>query len=294
MAQLKNELAEKELIKKFRHEHTWLGRVKSKNNWVSNDVIKIPKQGAAPLVLINNNVYPIVSNDREDDFVAVSLNKYDTTNTTVSDDELETLPFEKVNDVQVQHREELEDKTSEHALHSIAPAAHSNATPVMETTGATVNGRKRLTTTDLINYKDKLDKLGVPKKNRMLILCSDHVNDLLLEDKAFVTQYHNQKDGLIAPNYMGFETYEDFTPVSYKDVGGTLTKEAFGAVATGKAASVVAYVGNLAKATGSVKRYIRTAESDPDNRRNTIGFRLFMICVAIKDEGMGAIVSAAA
>ncbi|MBX7204156.1 MAG: hypothetical protein K1X81_01915 [Bacteroidia bacterium] len=292
MAQLVNELAEKELIKKFRHEHTWLGQVKSKPNWVSKDVIKVPKQGAAPEVLINNNIYPIVSNKREDDYATLALNKYDTTNTDVSDDELETLPYEKINDVQVQHREELEDKTAEHALFSIAPAAHSSTTPVISTTGADDGtGRKRLTTTDLINYKKRLDNLGVPKKGRMLILCSDHVNDLLLEDRAFYTQYQNIKDGLISANYLGFEIWEDFTPVSYKVVSGTLTKEAFGAVPTGKPASVVAYVGNLAKAAGSVKRYMSVADTDPDNRKNRVGFRLYFICVAIKNEGMGALVS---
>jgi hypothetical protein len=292
MAQLKNELAEKELIKKFRHEGTWLGTVKSKPTWVSNDVIKIPKQGAAPEVLINNNIYPIVGNNREDGFVTVSLNQYDTTNTTVSDAELETLPYEKLNDVQVQHREELEDITAEHALHSIAPAAHSATTPVIATTGANDGtGRLRMTSTDVVNYKKKLDVLKVPKKGRMLILCPDHANDLLLEDLTFKQSYQNIKDGLISPSYMGFETYEDNTPVSYKDVTGTLTKEAFAAVATGKPASVVAYRGNLAKATGTVKRFASLAENNPETRRSTIGFRLFAICVAIKNEGMGAIVS---
>lgn len=291
MAQLKNELAEKELIKKFRHEHTWLATVKSKPQWVSNDVIKIPRQGADPEVLINNNIYPIVSNDREDDFIVVGLNKYDTTNTTVSDDELETLPYEKLSDVQEQHRLKLEADTAEHALHSIAPAAHTAKTPVLATTGDAVDGRLRLKVADLINYKKVLDDLGVPKIGRMLILCSDHVNDLLLEDLSFKTQYQNQTDGLIAKNFMGFQIFEDFTPVHYKNVAGTLTKEAFGATPTGNAASIVAFNGNLAKATGSVKRYSRNADGDPENRRNTIGFRLYAICVAIKDEGMGAIVS---
>ncbi len=294
MAQLKNEIAEKEMIKNFRHQKSWLGRVKSKPQWVGNDVIKIPKQGAAPSVLINNNIYPIVSNEREDDFIVLALNKYDTTNTEISDDEAETLPYEKTSDVQMQHRETLEDETVEHALHSISPVANSATTPVLETTGATVNGRKRLTTQDLINYKQKLDDLKVPKKGRLLILCSDHVNDLLAEDKAFVTQYHNQKDGVISSNYMGFEVYEDLSAVTYKDVAGTMTREAYGAVATGKTASIVAFVGNLAKAVGTVKRYMRISDNDPENRKTTIGFRLYFICVATKSEGMGAIVSAAA
>ncbi|MFA9212485.1 MAG: hypothetical protein ACEQSR_01375 [Candidatus Methylacidiphilales bacterium] len=295
MSQLKNELAEKELIKKFRHEHAWLSRIRAKQNWVSNDVIKIPRQGAAPEVLINNNIYPIVSNDREDDFIVLGLHKYETTNTTVSDDELEALPYEKVNDVQLQHREELEDKSSEHALFVVAPNAHSSATPVLVTTGANDGtGRLRLQTADLITLKKALDKLGVPKTGRLLILCADHVADLLLEDLSFKNSYQNQVDGMISKQFMGFEIWEDMKEVTYKLVGGVMTKEAFGSVATGKAASIIVHTGTTVKATGSAKRYMRAAADDPENRRNSIGFRLYAIAIAIKDEGTAAIVSGTA
>src|SRR5690606_34061577 len=92
-APILNEQAEKEMLKKLRHDNTWLSELRSKNNWVNNDVIKIPKQGAAPTVLINNQVYPIASNKREDSHVILSLNKYDTENTTVTEDELYALPY---------------------------------------------------------------------------------------------------------------------------------------------------------------------------------------------------------
>ena len=294
MAQIQNELAERELIKEFRHSNTWIGSVTSKNNWVGNDVIKIPRRGIAPNVLINNNIYPIVRNDREDDFIVLSLNKYDTENTTISDDELYALPYEKINDVQVQHREQLEDKTQAHFLYSIAPAANAAKTPVLATTGADDGtGRKRLTTTDLITFRTKLlsKPLLVPKKGIMLILCAQHIEDLLLADLTFQNSYQNIKDGLISKNYCGFETYEDTNEVTYKDVGGTLTKEAFDGVPTGKTASIVAHRSNLVKAVGSVKRYSTLAENDPDNRETKLGFRLWAGCFATKDEGMGAIVS---
>ena len=113
---LKNILAEKELINNFRHDNTWLETLTPKPQWVGNDAIKIPKRGTAPKVLINNQIYPIQSNKREDGHIIVALNKYDTENTTVTDDELNALPYDKLGDVQQQHREELEDKTAEHAL----------------------------------------------------------------------------------------------------------------------------------------------------------------------------------
>jgi len=291
-ATLKNELAEKELIKQFRHENGWLSEVRSKNNWVGNDAIKIPKRGAAPTVLINNSVYPIAKNDRTDSHVVVSLNKYDTENTTVTDDELYALPYEKVSDVQMQHREELEDTTAEHGLHAIAPAGNTATTPVLVTTGADDGtGRKRLTSSDLINLKKSQDKLNVPKQGRVIVLCPDHVADLLDEDRKFYAQYQNAKQGEISMNYYGFKVYESTYNPTYT---AALAKEAFGAAPTGYEASVVFHKRTTVKATGTVKRYMRDASEDPEMRENTIGFRLWFICVSMKDEGSAAIVSAAA
>lgn len=282
-----NQTAEKEMLKKFRHDNTWIGALKSKQSWVNQDVIKIPKRGAAPTVLINNTIYPIVSAGRDDTHVVLSLNKYETTNTTVTAAELYALPYEKVSDVQEQHREELEDKTSQHALHSIAPNSNSALTPVIECTGAPdVNGRKTLTAKDISNMKRKLDKLLVPKEGRMLVLCTDHVADLLDEDKTFTTQYHNAVDGVLSKNFYGFTIYES----TYNPTYTAGVKVAYGAVDGAQSSSIVMHTKTCFKATGTVVRYARAAENDPENRRHTIGFELYFIGIAIRDEGVAAII----
>lgn len=286
---VKNEMAEKEMIKKFRHDNTWLAAVPAKPQWVNNDVIKIPVQGAAPNVLINNNIYPIVSNKRDDGHVVLALNKYDTENTTVTDDELYALPYEKVSDVQVQHRETLEDKTAEHALYGIAPDANSAETPILETTGADDgNGRKKLTTKDIIRYKKELDKMNVPRQGRVLVLCPDHVADLLEEDTTFNTRYQNMTDGIIMKNFYSFETYEATYGPKYDN---SLEKIAFESTNPGRDASVVFHKRSVAKAPGSVTRYARDAKENPEYRESTIGFRLYFIGVSFRSEGIGAIVS---
>lgn len=285
---LLNQTAEKEMLKKFRHDNMWLGALKSKQGWVDNDVIKIPKRGAAPTVLINNTVYPIVSNGRDDSHVVLSLNKYETTNTTVTAAELYALPYEKVSDVQEQHREELEDKTAQHALHSIAPVSNSANTPVIECTGTPdASGRKTMTSKDVNKAKKMLDKLLVAKEGRILVLCPDHVADLLDEDRTFQTQYHNATDGMLAKSYYGFMIYESTYNPTYN--GGT--KVAFGAVDGSQVASVIMHNKTCFKATGSVTRYARPKELDPENRRHTIGFELYFIGIPIRDEGVGAIIS---
>ena len=285
---LKNELAVTELITQFRHENEWLGAVKSKPEWLNNDVIKIPVRGLAPKVLINNTVYPIASHQREDGKVIISLNKYETENTEVTTDELYALPYEKVSDVQVQHRETLEDRTAEHALVSIAPQKNTDKTPVITTTGEDDGtGRKRLTAKDIIRLKKLEDKLKVPKKGRVLVLCSEHVADLLIEDLTFKTRYQDANSGKIADNYYGFEIYESTYGPTYHNG----EKEAFGAVPQGKEASIVFHKNYTVKAVGSAVRYAREKSENPEGRKHTIGFEMHFVCVAIKDEGTAAIIS---
>jgi hypothetical protein len=281
-----NTTAEKEMLKKFRHSNTWLDALKSKQSWVDNDVIKIPKRGTDPTVLINNTIYPIVSNGRADTHVVLSLNKYETTNTTVTAAELYALPYEKVSDVQEQHREELEDKTAQHALHSIAPNSNLAITPVLTCTGPVSGSRPTLSYKDVARMKLALDKLRVPKAGRIIVLCADHVADLLAEDRTFTTQYHNAIDGVLAKSYYGFTIYESTYNPTYS--GGT--KVAFGAVDGPQVSSVVLHDKTCFKATGTITRYARPKDLDPENRRHTIGFELYFIGIAIRDEGVGALI----
>lgn len=279
------------MIRKFRHANSWLGEVPAKQKWVNNDVIKIPVQGDAPDVLINNQVYPIVGARREDDFITLSLNKYDTTNTEVTDDELYALPYEKISDVQVQHREELEEKTAQHALFTFAPQEDSEDTPIIETTGTLSEGRRRLTSVDLINFNKQMKKkVGGLMTGLVLVLSPDHVADLLIEDLSFQKQYNNRATGMIAANYHGFRIYEGNYAPTYDTTTGE--KLAFGSVTPGLEASVCFYKRSVAKAMGTVKRYARMAADDPEMRQSTIGFRVWWIGVPFRTEGMGAIVDA--
>lgn len=294
-ADLLNELNEKFILKKFRHVGTWIQEVTSKNNWVNNDVIKIPKRkdDNAPTVLINNAVYPIATSNRNDEYVTVSLNKYDTENREVTRDELYAIAYDKEGDVNMELKEELEEKTVDHALHSISPASNSASTPVLETTGEDDGtGRKRMTRKDLIRMKDKLDKIKAPVKGRILVLSSTHANDLLLEDSSFEKGYHNRVDGAISVNYYGFKIYEEVYTPTYDAVAKT--KLAFGSVTPGKTSSIVFHKKSTAKATGTIERFARDAKMDPENRKSVVGYQLYFGCFAIQDQGQGAIIDGAA
>lgn len=288
---LKNTIAENEMIKSLRHEHTWASEIRSRQNWVNQDTIKIPKQGAAPKVLINNTQYPIIKNQRDDSHVIISLNKFDTENTVVTEDELYALPYDKLSDVQQQHRETLEDETMEYGLWGLAPTENDEANNlfVLETTGADDGtGRKRLLSKDLRALQTKMNKKGIDKKGRILILCDDHHNDLLDEDKNYTTQFMNHTEGAVASRYYGFTVYVDSTTPEYNDQN---QKIAYGSASVGRKSSVVFHKATTAKAVGTVKRFARDAANDPENRENTVGFQLYHIIVAYGIEGSAAVIS---
>jgi len=286
-----NRMAEKELIKNFRHENTFMSVIPSKNKWVNNDIIDLTEIGADPAVLIDNNTYPINTASRVDGGIVIKLKKFETENTKVTDDELNALPYDKMGSVQQQHRLTLEEETAQYSLHSLCAFEDTANTPVMETTGSDDGtGRKRLTAIDVINYKKKLDKLKIPKNGRILVLSSEHTADLLIEDLTFKTRYQNTTSGVIAKNYYGFTVYEHtYNPV-FAD--GTLQKKAYNAVGASddRNASTVFLAQKSAKATGTAKRYLRDAATDPEKRESVVGFRIYHIAIPMQLLGTGAII----
>ena len=288
---LLNQRAEKEMLKQLRHEHTWVAEIPSKPKWVNNDVIKIPKRGEAPKVLINNKQYPILKNKRKDSHVIMSLNKFDTENTAVTLDELYALPYEKVSDVQLQHRETLEDETLEYGLYGLPPNQKDEAANlfIIESTGAVKsNGLKKLLKRDLRALQEKMNKAAIPKKGRILILCDEHETDLYDEDSQFENKMMNHKEGSPAPMLYGFKIYTDAATPEYDD---NLKKLPYQSAEVGRKSSVVFHKNSTAKASGTVVRIALPASMNPTEREHVIGFQLYHIIVAYGVEGSAAIVS---
>jgi hypothetical protein len=287
---LLNQLNEKFILTKFRSLGTWLQEVTSKDNWVGNNSIKIPKRkgDSAPQVLINNTVYPMVSSGRDDEQVVVSLNKYSTENRHVTQDELYAIAYDKEGDINMELKEELEIKVTEHALYSISPVSNSASTPVIETTGGLDGTRKRLCKADVIRIKAALDKASVPKAGRIWVMNSTHANDLLIEDSVFEKGYQNRVDGAIAMNYYGFKIYEEvYTPTYHAT---TKAKLAFDSVTSGRTSSIIFHKSSCVKAKGTVDRFARDRKADPENRKSVVGYDLYFGCFAIQDQGLAAVI----
>ena len=291
-AGLYQELWTGETIKAFRNSAEslgWLQKIRVYDAQVAqNNTINFVDLGGDPTVLVNNNSYPLGIESLSDANKPIGLDKYQTKATRVSEDEARGLSYDKKSTVIERHREIIDQTKFARALHALAPSENSAKTPVLVTTGATDGTRKRLKVADVIALKAKFDALRVPVEGRILVLCPDHVNDLLLEDTSFAQRYNNTESGKIA-NMYGFEIYEyvdapAFTVSSKK-------KLAYGAelAATDRSASVAFYAPRMMKATGETKAYID--EPDTQNQEWRYNVRHYFVCLPLKNEAVAAIVS---
>lgn len=284
-----------ETIKAFRNAAEslgWINKIRSFDSAVANNnTINFVDLGGDPNVLVNNTTYPIGIASLTDANKAISLDKYQTEATRVTDDEVRGLSYDKKSTVIERHREAVDQEKYARALHALAPASNTDATPVLETTGATYNGRKRLTVQDVVNLKEKFDKLKVPREGRVLVLSPEHVNDLLIQDTTFAQRYQNTAEGKILRMY-GFEIYE-FVDVPRFNAN-TKAKVTYGATAanTDTTGSVAFYAPRMMRATGETKAYID--EPDTQNQEWRYNIRHYFICLPLKNEAIGAIITAKA
>lgn len=293
-AGLLTEVWTRQMINAFRTDPEsvgWYDRIQSYDQYVNNDVIHFALIGGDPDVLLNNTTYPIAIQALEDGDKAVSLDKYQTKATPITDDELYALSYDKKSSVIARHKDALKEKIYERAIHALAPAGNTTATPVITTTGDTVDGRKAMTRSDLIKLKKLFDKNNVPKAERILVLCSDHIADLLETDQKFAGQYYNYTSGKIA-NLYSFEIYE-YNECPYYNAS-TLSKLAFGAATadTDQQASVAFSLKRAMKANGSVQAYASEAKNNPQTQQSLLNYRTYSICLPLKLDAQAAIVSA--
>lgn len=293
---LKREVWEKRVITKLTaaEQGDFLNGIEDVSRYVTGDddvqVIHRAKLGVLPDVLINNSTYPIPEQAITDADVPITLDKYQTKATPITDDELEALSYDKIDVVNRLHVESITEKKFDKALHSLAPAADSVTTPVILTTGAADGTRKKLTKADILALRKALDKMKVKRAGRRLVLCPDHVNDILEWDEQFDRQYANRETGEITKKW-GFEIYEYPTAPLYDTT--TKAKKSFGAVAgvNDREGSVCFFVPLAVKAAGKTKLYASKSENDPLLQRSLMNYRHYFICMPTTGEGTAAIVS---
>lgn len=285
-----------EAIRQFTHTGEFLSEIPDYSRFVENDVIHLVKLGVKPDVLVDNTTYPIPVQAIEDEDVPVSLSKFQTKSTDISDDDLESASYQIISERVKDHAEALEESTGDKSAHALAPAAHGAKTPIITTTGDENElGHKAFTVKDIIKLKKAWDDkaVKVPKKGRILVLCSQHIADLLNTSEAFEKQYKNIADGTTVPYLYGFKIYEHSNCPQYYLDGADWKKRTWKAeeVAGDREASFAFYAPRMLKARGSVKFYNRIASTDPDTQTSRFNYKLRFICIPKTSEGIAAIVS---
>jgi hypothetical protein len=251
-------------------------------------VINIPRANFNPDVLINNSVYPIPVQAYTDDGVVLSIDKYQTKATSVSDDQVIGSAYDKIDATTRSHVRAILVKKFKKAIHSIAPTSDAIATPVIAATGAVVGGFATLIYEDLVALKNRLDADEVDPTGRRIVLSTRHWNDLLLDRKNFGDQLVNYRTGMPAPMIAGFELYQYNGNPLYTSAG---VKKAFGAVkaAGDREGSVAFWTGGIAKKTGLTKQYFNPAKQDTANQANLLNYRHYFMALPFESRFIGAI-----
>lgn len=282
-----------ELVKKLNAglQATFLNGIPDYSANVNNEVIHLVDVGGDPDVLVNNTTYPIPIQDLEDGDIAIGLDKFQTKATRVTDDELYAISYDKFGSVVERHRESIVTVKYKKFAHALAPYSHTAKTPVIQTSGETdtATSRKKITPKDIIALKRAFDNMEVPEDGRVLVLCPDHVNDLLELDQSFKDKYYNYTSGKLM-NMYGFEVYT-FVNTPYFNKNGV--KLAYNAVptATDHKGSFAFYRPRMFRAQGSTKMYYSEAATNPLTQENLVNFRNYDIVLPKKMEAIGAIYS---
>lgn len=285
-----------ELIKQLRSadKGTFLDGIPDYSRYADNDVIHMINVGGDPKVLTNNTTYPLQITAITDTDAVFKLDKFQTEATPITDDELYALSYDKMASVKERHGLAILEAKLKKAIHALAPASNTATTPVIKTTGEVedggATGRKRLTRHDIIEMKKRFDLMSVPTEGRRLVLCPEHIADLLEMDQKFADQYYNYASGRISMLY-GFEVYEYVAGPVYNLTGA---KQALGTapvVGSIYQASVAFHTSRVFKATGSTTFYYSEAKNDPQYQRSLVNYRHYFVVLPKKVEAIGAIIS---
>lgn len=251
------------------------------------NIIHVPVETFAPEVLLNNDSYPIEVETFDDGTANITLDKYQTKATSLTDDQLIGASYNKIDSATRGHVNQINSVKYRKAIHAIAPFENTQKTPVIKLSDYSLDVYKAI-----LGLKAKFDDLEVPMEGRRLVLCSGHYNQLLADRERFGDLLKNINTGTVAPMIAGFEVYQYVGNPTYKS---NYKKQGFRAVPESgdMPASVAFYVPNIAKKTGLTKQYFQDAAQDPKNQQNLLNYRHYFIATPVKAEALGAIVGTA-
>ena len=257
------------------------------NTATEKNIIHIPVETFSPDVLINNTTYPIDIQDFADGTVQMTLDKYQTKATSVSDDAAMGAVYSKIDSATRGHRKRINSQKYKKAAHAIAPASHTATTPVIE---LPANYTADDVYQAMVKVKEAWDDAEIPEDNRRFVLATKHYNKLLTDRERFGNLLVDHNTGKVNQQIAGFDVYTYVSNPKYDAT--TKAKLAWGAVpgADAKVASFAFYVDNIGKKTGNTKQYFSAAAANPTTQTNLLNYRHYFIAMPIQNQAIGAII----
>lgn len=269
-----------------------LSRSTNMSSYVENNVINLAEAGVNPNVLINNTAYPVPTADYSPTAVTIPLRWFDTENVRLRNVIRKQYAFDGIKEMTRQLKRVLVERIGAATTHSWAPSTNASLTPVLAATGAirADTGRRALTMADVARAQFAFDKANIATTGRVLVLCPEHRQDLINEDRTLFKQFGEIKSGQILPLY-GFDVYVCNLNAIYTTAGA---KKAFGAAsvpATDCYSSLFYHESEVMIAEGTLDVFYQGREINPTERADVIGLQMFHIGTSIRNKAIGAVFS---
>lgn len=280
------------IMENFYPDGAWIKRARDLSAFVENDVINLADCGADPDVLVNHTgLVGIVA--RVDNPLALTLDTLDSVNTPVKNVEQIEAAYDKITSVVDSHKLKIQSTHYERAAYNFTPSTNTANTPVINATGDVdgVTGVRALRLKDIIALQTRFNKLRLPKQNRVLVLCSDHLADILTESEQLNNQYVNLVEGK-ALRYAGFDIYQDDYSILFSKIAIPVKQPYGTAYVPASHTNKVSFAfqgGEVGNADGTLKMYYLA--DDPQYRADIIGFQKRSLGIPMRGKGIAALVS---
>ncbi|WP_270544933.1 hypothetical protein [Butyricimonas paravirosa] len=263
---------------------SFLSRSVDMSEFVDANKLNLAEAGVDPEVLIDNDVFPVPSSQREDIPKELLLHTFDTKNTIVRNIEEKESSYSKMESVVRSHRNALIKKTSAFAAHNWCPTKNGEFTPVIASSGAVnASGVKKVGFEDFLQMEAKFRTLDVDMNTLVAVLNPVHLADLMAEDMKLY------KEVLSSGKLFSFSLFT-YSGLPLFDTA-TGNKKALGA-AKGEndtQASLCYCDTEVCRAAGDMEVFIKY--KDPEQRGDVIGYQQRFTALSIRGKYTGAIYS---
>ena len=226
----------------------------------------------------------------------VEWDKLDTTPTNYSDADLRAMAFDKESEIRKAHTDAFKLGVRNYALNKIAPSSHvDKKTPVIRTTGADFEGRKRMTYVDLLNFYNMLSPLNMLDGTGWnMVLNADHRADLMV-DKASTSNYRDiefdKATGEVS-RFFKLNLFEN-NDTPFYSAAGNLKSLGSTTIATDQKASIFFYAPSTVYHIEQVMILFNDMRTDVISKdpESKVRLHTYGLCDKRQNHGFGAIIS---